>query len=206
MKALVVAIIIWTWLIPMEIDAAAASSGMRPYSGIGILMLEIASRSEPAIQGPIQLYEEPAISRIGELDFARIPSYEWIFGPDSSMLPLIVTSRKGDWLRVTYDDAGREAWLNARQRGAFYSWAAFFKGQSVRLLPGLKKKQYQIFRQPEKGSLGLPNLKQLFRVVKLENDWSLVMYGQSSLAWLRWRDEDGRLLIALEQAFARKRE
>jgi hypothetical protein len=41
---------------------------------------------------------------------------------------------------------------------------------------------------------------QLFRVVKLENDWAMVMSGQNSLGWLRWRDEDGRLLMGLGEA------
>jgi len=205
LKALFVALMALAWLSPMEIYAAAAPPVMRPYSGIGVLMLAVAAGTEPAKPEPLQLYEEPAITRLGELNIARIPAYEWIFGSDGATLPLIVTSRKGDWLRVAYDEAGREAWLNPRQRGAFYSWSAIFKGQTVRLLPGLQKRHYQLFRQPGKGVLGVPNPKQLFRVVKLENDWTLVMSGQNALAWLRWRDEDGRLLIALERAFANQK-
>lgn len=166
---------------------------IRPYSGIGILMLKtVADTSEP-----LQLYEEPAISRLGALNVGRVPSYDWIFGPAAASLPLVVTARKGEWLRVAYDDAGREAWLNPRRQAAFQPWELFFKGQDGRLLPGLQKRYYQIFQQPGKGALASLTPKQLFRIVKLENDWVLVVSGQSALGWLRWRDEDGRLLLGL---------
>ena len=115
-------------------------------------------------------------------------------------MPLMVTARKGNWLRVAYDDAGREAWLNPRRSAVFQAWDLFFKGQPAKLLPGLQKRYYQLFRQPEKGVLATLTPKQLFTVVKLENDWALVVFDQNSLGWLRWRDEDGRLLVGLGKA------
>lgn len=172
---------------------------MRPYSGIGILMLTVATGADDEKQEPYQLYEEPAIARIGELDLARISKYEWIFGVDHASLPLVVMARKGSWLRVVYDDAGREGWLNPRQRGSFQTWDAFFKGRAGKLLPGLQKRYYQLFRHPGKGALVTLTAKSGFKVVKLENDWALVMPDQNSLGWLRWRDEDGRLLIGLDR-------
>lgn len=179
--------------------APAAPPKVRPYSGIGILMLKSVA-PDADTREPLQLYEEPAISRLGALNAGRIPPYEWIFGPAGSALPLVVMARKGEWLRVAYDDAGREAWLNPRRQATFQPWELFFKGQAGRLLPGLQKRYYQIFQHPGKGALASVTPKQLFRVVKLENDWALVMSGQNGLGWLRWRDEDGRLLLGLGAA------
>jgi len=172
---------------------------MRPYSGIGVLLLAPEKGSDQDTREPLFLYEEPALSRIGELDSAQAPPYEWIFSRNVSRLPLIVTARKGDWLRVAYDDAGRLGWLNPRQHGAFRPWAALLKGKSCRLLAGLRKQYYQIFRHPGKMPLIQPALPKLsYKIVKLDGDWAMVMSDQSMLAWLRWRDEDGRLLISMD--------
>ncbi len=168
---------------------------IRPYSGIGVMMLAIAGTNDA--MEPYALYDEPAIARLGELTIAKVPAYDWIFGSPVAGLPLIVTARKGSWLRVTYDDAGREAWLNPRRPAMFHPWEIFLKGQTVRLLPGLQKRLYQLFQQPGQGTVATVTPKHLFKVVKLEDDWALVVSEQNTLGWLRWRDEDGRLLMGL---------
>lgn len=177
---------------------AVSQLPMRPYSGIGVLLLAVEHGVDSTQQEPLYLYEEPAVLRIGALDSGRTPPYEWLFTGNSSGVPLIVTARKGEWLRVAYDDAGRLGWLDPRQRGVFQPWSALLKGKPCRLLPGLRKQYYQIFRQPGKTPLALPMLQKLsFKVVKLDGDWVLAMPDQSTLGWLRWRDEDGRLLISV---------
>jgi hypothetical protein len=168
---------------------------MRPYSGIGILLLPIKD-TDPG--DPIPLYEDPALSRTGELDKTKIPVYDWIFGPSPVVLPLIVTARKGTWLRVVYDDGGREAWLNPPRQVPFQAWDLFFKGHVSHLLLGLQKKYYQVYQQPDALSLTTLTAKQPFKVLRLENDWAMVLIDQNELGWLRWRDEDGRLLIGIE--------
>lgn len=175
---------------------------MRPYSGIGVLLLTVAAGSEGERPEPLRLYEEPAIVRRGELNIARIPPHDWIFGANRAVPPLVVTARKGEWLRVTYDDAGREAWLNPMRRGEFQPWEAFFKGQPARLLPGLRKQYYQLFREQGQGASVTLTPRQTFRVVTLADDWALVLSDREALGWLRWRDEDGRLLMGLERATA----
>jgi hypothetical protein len=50
-------------------------------------------------------------------------------------------------------------------------------------------------------SLTTLTTKQLFKVLRLENDWAMVLIDQNALGWLRWRDEDGRLLIGIETEF-----
>jgi hypothetical protein len=173
----------------------ATAPKMRPYAGIGILLLPI-NTGDPGDSLP--LYEEPALSRLGELHETKIPSFDWIFGTTPLSQPLIVMARKGSWLRVTYDDAGREAWLNPPRQIVFQGWDLFFKGNVSRLLPGLQKKYYQVSPQPGTEPVAELTARQPFKVLRLENDWAMVLIiEQNTLGWLRWQDEDGRLLIGI---------
>jgi hypothetical protein len=174
--------------------APSPSQKMRPYAGIGILLVPI-NGAAPA--EPLPLYEEPALSRTGILNKANLPAFEWIFGVSSTVQPVVVIARKGSWLKVAYDDAGREAWLNPPRHFDVQTWDTFFKGHVSWLLPGLQKKYYQAFQQPGASPVAMLKVKQPFRVLKLEDDWALVLIEQNSLGWVRWKDEDGRLLIGI---------
>jgi hypothetical protein len=173
---------------------------MRPYAGIGVLMLPVSSSSGEETYEALQRYDEPGIYRRGELDIVQIPRHEWVFGPGSTMVSLVVMAKKAGWLKVVYDDAGRETWINPGRRGTFQPWDVFFKGQSGRMLPGLQKKYYQLFPQPGSGPpLTSVTPQQVFKVILLEGDWAVVMPDPNSLSRMRWRDEDGRLLIGLDR-------
>lgn len=187
---------------PMSLHAASTPTKMRPYTGIGILLLAVGPGADGEKPVPLYLYEEPAISRLGELNGGTVPPYDWIFGLSSSTIPLIVTARKGNWLRVVYDDAGREGWLMLQRQGAFKPWDSFFKGQAGRMLPGLRKQYYQLYQEPGNGPMTVLNPKRVFKIIKVENEWALVMPEQNMLGWVRWRDEDGRFLIGLERVIA----
>ncbi len=173
------------------LSADAALPKMRPYTGIGVLLLPTTSAE------PLPLYEEPALARLGELHGSKVPSYDWIFGPSRNLRPVIVMGRKGTWLRVSYDDAGREGWINPNRQMNFQAWDLFFKGNVSRMLPGLQKKYYQVYLQPDSQPSTELSAQQQFKVLQLENDWAMVLVEQSNLGWLRWRDEDGRLMIGI---------
>jgi hypothetical protein len=194
MKFLLLFVMLMMFLVCSVAAAPSPPQKMRPYAGIGILFLPI-NNSDPGELLP--LYEEPALDRLGELNRTKIPTFDRIFGTSAVAQPLIVMARKGTWLRVVYDDAGREAWLNPPRQIAFQGWDLFFKGNVSRLLPGLQKKYYQLFQQPGITPLTELTIKQPFKVLLLENDWAMVLIEQNSLGWLRWRDEDGRLLIGI---------
>jgi hypothetical protein len=144
---------------------------------------------------PLYLYEEPGLSRQDRLNPEKLFGNNWIFGAPSSSLPLIVMGRKGAWLRVVYDDAGREAWLNPDRSGGFQTWEHYFKSTFASVLPGLQKKYLQLYQKPGGTVLASAMPRQFFKVLRIDNDWAMIMTDQNSLAWLRWRDEDGRLLI-----------
>lgn len=167
---------------------------MRPYSGIGVVVFSQSDiEKHQDLQMP--LYEEPGLVRAGVLNDPRVPGNEWVFGLPVGTPPLIVSARKGDWLRVNYDDAGREAWIAPRKAGSFQSWEQFLKLQTGRMLPGLQPQFYQMQQVPGGKLLATLTPKQVFKVLKLENSWSMVLTDQSQIGWVRWRDDDGRLVV-----------
>lgn len=177
--------------------AAADPPRIRPYAGIGVLRL--AEPADPQAADPLYLYREPGIYRIGVLHRGSAANaFGWVLGRPDGVLLMIATARKGEWLRVVYDDAGREAWLAPQRRGEYQSWDVFLKTRAFRPLPGLRKQYYQLCRQPGGEPEATLTPRQLCRVLRVEGDWVQVMVERSSIGWLRWRDEDGRLLMGLE--------
>ncbi|MDD2539763.1 MAG: hypothetical protein PHH28_01810 [Desulfuromonadaceae bacterium] len=172
---------------------AAALPHMRPYSGIGLVVFAAA---DPHKDQTLPLYREPGLLRVGKLNGSSLTENKWLFGQSDGISPLIVSARKGNWLRVYYDDAGREAWLEPQYKGRFQSWEQFLKSHTGHLLPGLKPQYYKLHQQPgEKLLTATLNPNQVFKVLKLVNAWGMVLTDQAQIGWLRWRDEDGRLLI-----------
>ena len=123
MRSLTVFLFILLLVAHTAVASSSAPPKMRPYTGIGILMLTVAGNG---LNEPLPLYEEPGLSRLGSLNPGKIPRYDWIFGASPVAIPLIVTGRKGPWLRVAYDDAGREAGgIQAEDRHGVMRFFAF---------------------------------------------------------------------------------
>jgi hypothetical protein len=173
---------------------AAPSPRMRPYTGIGLVVFSQPLKAVP--EGlHVQLYEEPGLSRIGMLDSSKLSGNEWVFGVQGAPSPLIVSARKGDWLRVFYDDAGREAWIDPQNNGRFQSWEQFLKLRTAHMLSALPPQHYRLLQSPNGKQLGTLTPKQVFKVLKLENAWGMILADQSRIGWVRWCDDDGRLMI-----------
>ena len=64
MKSLIVVIAL-VILATVSLSAAAGPMKLRPYTCIGILLLSVAPGLDGEKPLPLNLYEEPAISRIG---------------------------------------------------------------------------------------------------------------------------------------------
>jgi hypothetical protein len=95
------AVIIALLASPTSVQSAptiAAAARMRPYAGIGVLMLPVSSSSGEETYEALQRYDEPGIYRRGELDIAQIPRHEWVFGSCSTMVSLVVMAKKAGWL------------------------------------------------------------------------------------------------------------
>ena len=173
---------------------AASPPRMRPYVGIGVVVFpEPGNSQKQDLQ--LQLYEEPGLVRLRLLTSSALPGNEWVFGSSGENAPLIVSTRKGDWLRVFFDDAGREAWINPQHKGHFQSWEQYLKLHTGRMLPALQPQFYQLLQQPGGKLVTTLTPKQMFRVLKLENLSALVLTDNGKIGWVRWRDDDGRLTV-----------
>lgn len=171
---------------------SVAAVKMRPYSGIGVLQLTTS-----AIPDPIPIYDEPGIARCCTLQQAVLHTLNaWLFGTGQPT-SLLVTDRKGEWLEVEHDDAGRTGWVRQQRRWQFSHWDQFLKGKLVQFLPNSPKPLVQLVKRPE-ATEGEPLSPQNpLKVIVVKEDWAYVMFDQHSAGWIRWRDRDGRLLIGL---------
>jgi hypothetical protein len=170
---------------------------MRPYVGIGVLLLPLSPTLAQETLGELPLYDQPAMVRLGTLNRTTIPRLEWILDMAPESVPVVVMARRGEWLKVTYDDAGREGWVKPWWRNAFETWDELFAGRSVRLLPGIRERYYRLFSRPDGEPLATLTSRQLLRVGTVDSDWVRVMDERNLAGWLRWRDEDGRILVGL---------
>lgn len=179
-------------LLPLSSHAAVP---MRPYSGIGVLTLATVGITEP-----IPLYHDPGISRCCRFPLADLGRLNvWLFGNDQPP-HLLVTARKGDWLEVEYDDAGRTAWLKSERRWSYTPWEQFLKGRMVQFLRNSPKKQMQVLPRPGTAE-GTPlTSNKPMKVILAQGDWAYVLLDQNSAGWIRWRDNDGRLLIGFDSS------
>lgn len=178
--------------------AGAAPPPLRPDTGIGVLLVRTAAGESAPPE--LILYGEPGVGRIAEKSAALFPHLATPLKAPSGEFPLVVTARKGGWLQVIHDDAGRAAWLEPRRAWPFVPWDEMLKGRGARLLRGLKKPFYILWGR---GGTTVPDLEPLtpersFRIIAVDGDRIQVLLDLTVMGWLRWRDEDGRLLITLE--------
>lgn len=185
------------------VTAGAASSlgappPPRPDTGIGILV--VSAFPGMTASPELILYREPGVGRIAGKSAASFPHLAQLLRAQPGDYPLVVTARKGMWLEVIHDDAGRAAWVEPRRAWPFVPWDEILKGKGARLLRGLKKPYYVVV---DEGGKVVPDLEPLtpergFRIIEVEGDRIRVIIDLAAMGWLRWRDEDGRLLITLE--------
>lgn len=188
MKIRIVLLLVATTLALLAATALGAPPAPRPYSGCGVLLLHEASAPGLA---PEALYTEPGLDRISEFTVAALPKLPGEAGEQR----LAVSATRGSWLKVAYDDAGREGWIEPPRSWEYLPWSDYLPGRTVRILPGMKKAFYLLkgaprATGPERGAL---SRDQQVRVVRIEKDWALI---QEPAGWFRWRDDDGRLTVS----------
>jgi hypothetical protein len=169
----------------------------RPYTGIATLIVPVPL-SQPETPPLIILYREPGVGRIGEFSLARLPRFALADGT-----LLAVMGKKGKWLKIAYDEAGREGWLEPARSWECQPWEQFLRGRLVRLLPGIKKEYHALRNEPSDSASQLDPISRQhdLRVIEIKGDWAMVMAGTDFYGWLRWRDADGRFLISIDAGF-----
>lgn len=186
-------------LLLLALPAHGAPPKPRPYTGSGLLVIRPLPLHELDDGDRIILYREPGIGRIMEKDPAGLPLLIRIIEAGAGEFSLAVMGRKGNWLKIAYDDAGREGWLAMERRWQYSHWEEFLPGRFVRLLPGLKKEYGAVRREPSPAADELAPLSpdRELRVELLQGDWLRVSLDPQTAGWLRWRDEGGRFLVSV---------
>ena len=187
-------------LVSLAAPAGAAATKPRPMAGDGILIIRRPPIRLPGEPLTFPVYREPGVERIADLDISDLPQLAPAVRVGAGEAVAATVARRGDWLKIVYDDAGREGWVKPERIWFHDRWEDFLKGQTVRLLPGLKKGYYSLRREPAQNAPELDNLarRKYIRVIQVQGDWALVIVDLAESGWLRWRDEDRRFLIAVE--------
>lgn len=170
---------------------AAASVKARMLSGIGILLI---SKDQPQFT----LYKEPALGRIAARAASALPLSPSIQPPEG-YLAAVVTAKKGDWYRITYDDGEREGWIKGHSSYRYHRWGEILSNRQIVLLGGLKKEYYQLRKTPDSSAAALETVGKGVKVtaLRIEGEWFEAVTAVKMKGWLRWRDDNNRLVIAI---------
>ncbi len=175
----------------------------RPSSGIGLAIIRPPLSPPSADNGGIAIYREPGVGRIAEIELRDLPPLTPVLKGDGEASMAVVAGKRGNWLRIIYDPAGREGWLLTEKYWEFVTWEFFLKGKEVRLLPGLKKDLYNLFNEPSgaAGILSSLSRQSNLRIIKVQDNWCYVLADHITSGWIRWRDDNGLFLIRVDERF-----
>lgn len=186
-------------LVALPLPLAAASPvKARSLSGSGLLLLRGGGDgSRPALV----LHREPGMGRIGELAVDQLPAITPAVQLPDGSVAVIVTVKQLDWYRIVYDSSERQGWLQDRRGDRYRRWEDLLPGRGVALPAGLKKEFYALRRVPEVDAESLLTLgrEDVLTVIRVVGDWIEVRHGAPLSGWLRWRDDNGRLVIAVNR-------
>jgi hypothetical protein len=179
----------------------AGAQQIRPFSGSGVVIARPLNPASPVVATPIPFYRDPGVGSVAELPANEIPSLSSILIMPAGEYPLAVMGKKGNWLRIAYDGAGREGWVEMARWWDYITWEDFLKGRIARLLPGLKKGAYVLragssATAPQTGEL---SGKESLRIIEVADDWVRVISDSGLSGWLTWRDGDGRFQISVDK-------
>ena len=176
--------------------AAAPPVKARVPSGIGIVLINHGSTEKPSV---LALYKEPSLGRLTGIAAKELPSLARSITSSEMTIPAIVTSKKSGWYKIIYDDGEREGWIKGLSAYQFYRWEELLRNRPVSLIGGLRKEFYLLRRSPDSSAESIVSLSKGSSVIALdvEGDWIRAMADSRTEGWLRWRDENSRLVIGV---------
>lgn len=177
--------------------AIAAPVKARVPSGIGVLLM---SKVPEHKRSPLIIYDEPSLGRITEINPASLPSLSQSIASGDESVPVIVTSVRAGWYRIIYDEGEREGWIEGRSSYQFHRWKELLANREVALIGGLKKEYYLLRKTAGNTAASAETLTKGTGFISLfaDGDWIRAMTGSRSQGWLRWRDDNSRLVISLQ--------
>ncbi len=176
---------------------AQASRQSHPFAGIGLLVIRPLSIEDPDTNDPMPVYEEPGIKRIAELKPTALRPPFTSMRVSSGNFVTAVMDKKGEWLKIAYDDADREGWVRMKGFWQFIPWRDLLKDRHATLLtkPGLRGRDVHAECSEDSESIAFISPASGVRIVEVDGDWITVQSGPSGQGCVRWRDGDGRFLI-----------
>ena len=84
--------------------SAASPAKARPLSGIGLLLVKGDGKK-------LTIYREPKLGRLDELPATQLPVLAPSIGASDGVSPAVVLSNRPGWLRIIYDTAERDGWV-----------------------------------------------------------------------------------------------
>jgi len=176
--------------------AAASPVKARILSGIGIVLINNGLSGKPS---PLAIFREPSLGRITEIDVNRFPSLSQSIATPEGTDAVIVTSKKSGWYRIIYDEGEREGWIKGRSSYQFYRWEELLRNRPASLTGGLRKEFYLLHRTPDSSSASIYSLGKgsVFTSLEIDGDWIKVLTESRLEGWIRWRDENERLVIVI---------
>ena len=178
---------------------AASPVKARPLTGVGVLVMQGTPSGFAGEASELQLYREPKVGRLARIPVDRLPKLSPYITLTEGVVYAIVSSIRPGWFCLLYDDAERGGWVEKKRGWEFIRWGQFLYGRSITLLPGIRQEYTKLRQEP---SLASPLVESTvknepLKVVKVEGDWVLVSFGKSKSGWLRWRDDNSRLLVSI---------
>lgn len=170
---------------------AASPVKARTLAGVGVVSVPAFNATEG-----VSLYREPGIGQLPTLSLAALPALRLTgVSVDRAYFPVI--AKKRDWLKVVVDDAERTLWLAMRRGWEFSSWERFLANRPVTMLKGLRKDYYLLRKAAASTAESLGSIEKLSPFVcrEITGEWAMIESGSGVSGWLRWRDENGRLLL-----------
>lgn len=185
-----------TLLISVTPASAAPPVKARILSGIGILLISKVQTEE---RTAIIIYKEPSLGRITTIEEGRLPLLSQSISSPDGLIPVIVTSKKSGWYRIIYDDGEREGWIEGRSAYKFRRWEELLRNRPAALIGGLRKEFYTLRREAKLSAEQLDTVEKGFKFTSqyLDGDWIRVNAGSQTQGWLRWRDDNSRLVISI---------
>ncbi len=184
-----------TFLVFTSPVSAATSVKARIPSGIGILKIK---KVPVGANSPIVIYKEPSLGRLAEIEAGSLPPLAQSIASSALSVPVIVSLKKSGWYRIIYDNGEREGWIEGRSGYQFIKWEDLLINRPVALISGLRKEFYTLHRDATASSEQIESVEkgELFTPLRVNGDWVLLMTDSGAQGWLRWRDDNGRLVIS----------
>lgn len=193
--------LLFALLLTLWAEGIPAAAPPRLHSGTGVLLMGYPLERLDLPGPPVPIYREPGLGTIAAPPRADLARFLPTLVSSEQEVALPASGRRGEWVRISYDDAGREGWIRMQRGWRHLSWEEYLPGRTVRLLPGLRQGYYELRANPLDGTsqkVSIPPSAPL-TVLALKDDWLRVIAAGPQEGWVRWRDDDDRLTISLEE-------